>query len=186
MTFGLHEAKNEDRALMFWGVDRPVRKAQTDLLLEQLTNEVKNTQRQNKAHFKSITNKWWRHLESIDGDGYGSFRLWFDLAVLEEDDLEALNGDINDHICNTDIAYAMMRWVSLEENLEDEMEIYSANEYFNIVRGWIDDVLACGYSISEDQVVELFADYVPANEIAKEFLMRSLKGERVELTKKSG
>jgi hypothetical protein len=174
---------NDPEVYCFFGIDRPIHSAQTQRVmsdLEQDTISLKANRRKKayKAAFKTRA-LWWDHFESLNHDGYGSFRLEFDTAIweLSDDELEACYQDIQDTICSTAFMCDIMSWIDMEEDLQYHIDEDTAETA--MIR-YVDLVLRTGYRADQGSVMDLFEDHLDPFIIGQHFLMRLLRGENVK------
>jgi hypothetical protein len=174
---------DEPKIYCFFGVDQSIHFDQIKMLGEQLNqdNDRLIANRRKKAYKAAYKTRalWWNHFYKMDDDGYGSFRLWFDLEIWELDDeeLEACYQDIHDSILSTEFMADFMAWYDIEQSLEDWVEDDDAE---SVMTRYLDLVLKTGYCAYQRDVMDLFQEYLDPKVVGQHFLMRLLRGENVK------
>lgn len=172
---------DETEVNFFYVLDKPIYDTQTELLMADLEEDSKSIHAAGtRKKAWRIRKLWWDHLLSIDHDSYGSFVLEFDNEIMSLTDLqlEQCNDDIHTAISNSKFMEAMCVWMGIEEDTDDMVESWGAEDAMNT---YIDAVLDCGYKMEQSDIETIFENHLTQQTIAQECLLRSLKGQKIEL-----
>jgi hypothetical protein len=165
----------------FLPLDRPIRSEQVNLFDSEFDAVIDKIMLKPRSKQARLTKKWRQHLNSITHDGYGSFRLDFDMEMADYTDaeLQSFYDDILELVIGLPIVQTITHWISIEENtsyyIEEDGIEYTMNEY-------IDSVLESGYRLAQRDVEEMFNESnnpAVAKMIAQDFMLRKLRGQDV-------
>ena len=169
---------------LFYGIDVPLYKTQIAMLWDEMNEDTAKLFVKPRSKDAKRRNKWWRHLDSLGHDGYGSFRLEFNSAIMDykESELRDLTEDIFCLINETEFMSNMNMWMGIEEEGPSTWIADADMTAEECLDWYVDYVLKCGYSVSQRELEDLFSELLTAEQIGSNLLLRKLKGENVELT----
>jgi hypothetical protein len=162
----------------FFSLEIPIHSDQVSRFDAEFDLKIDEIMRSPRTKQARLTRQWRDHLNSINSDGYGSFRLQFDSEMEDYTDaeLESFTEDIFEIVCYLPIVETIRTWIGIEEDLEDYIECHGAEV---VMSDYMDAVLDSGYRLHQRDVEKMFLKHITAQTIANDFLFRQLKGQDV-------
>ena len=177
-----HDYQGSD-VFMFYTLDRPIYQEQIDLLWVDLNRAYEQYAKpRQKGRIQFL--KWWNPLETINQDGYGSFKLHFDLSLWDDStdsELEQYGEQIVDIILQGDFVDNICRMDSYDEEGCDYFINDEGYDIDDLFENYCDIQRDCGYSLGQVEIEQYFEGHLTQDQVAARLLPRLLKGERITM-----
>ena len=159
--------KNKE-ANLFFTVDMPIYDTQIEILSDEF-DELK----------KDKTDRWhrmfFRYFKYIRHDGYGSFVFEFDDEALNlsHQEQEKLQVTMDELFQKTEW---FENWITMK-SIKEEVHTYDKETFDNdnFIKNYIESTIACGYTVSDNELYSLFENNLSRNDIEKKSLLTKLK-----------